>query len=349
MNVCSDGDGMVINFLIEYQNSLIKEKSELETEQKNCNVRISEIIQFIEQLREEDDFDALSPRKQNSDIQKKIFELEKEQNCFFKKSEKIKQRLQDIDSKLDELESVLNVARNENEDREKQINGILEKDDIFKLKMLEIQEKERQRIARDLHDSSVQNMVSMVHKIELCSKLVDIDPIRCRLELVNMSKVIKEVIEEMRQMIYNLRPMSFDDIGFDVTLERELTRIQNLGINTNYTIEGEKYKVNPVVSLTLLRVIQEACNNAVKHANATMISVHIQYEEDKICAIVHDNGKGFKVDKCKLESIREDNSGFGLSTMHERVCLLSGKLVIHSELGVGTEIIIEVPRKKEEI
>lgn len=339
---------MVVDFLKEYQNSLLKNKSELEAEQKNLKRHIKENIQFIEKLKAEDKQNIFSPKKFNTDTQNKITVLEKEQDEYFKKFEIVKQNLHELNIKLDELDSVLKVAKDQKADREKRINGFLENNDIFKLKMLEIQENERQRIARDLHDSSVQKLVSMVHKIELCSKLVDIDPIRCKLEMVTMSKAVKEVIEEMRQMIYNLHPMSFDDIGFEVILERELSKIQSLGINTNYEVEGEKYQNNPVISLTLLRVIQEACNNAVKHAEATMISVKIQYKEDKICVTIEDNGKGFIVSEDERKTIREDCSGFGLSTMRERICLLSGNLEIHSEVGVGTKVKIEVPGKKED-
>ncbi|MBO5371474.1 MAG: sensor histidine kinase [Lachnospiraceae bacterium] len=341
---------MVVDFLKEYQVSLLEEKEELEAKKKSIKIQRDENAKFLAQLREEDEleFDALSPRRQNTDIRNKISDLEIKQQELLEESNCIKEKIDKLNTKLDEFNSVLKVAKKQASAREKRINGFLEDNDILKLKVLETQELERQRIARDLHDSSVQSLTSMVHKIELCSKLVDMDAIRCKLELSAMSKTIKEIIEEMRQMIYNLRPMSFDDIGFEVTLERELSKIQSKGMNINYSVEGEAYPVNPVVSLTLLRVIQEACNNVVKHAQASMISVKIQYEPDKLVCIVKDNGKGFVLSECD-SCIREDNSGFGLSTMKERVCLLSGKLDIDSKINVGTKIIIEIPMIKEDI
>ena len=95
------------------------------------------------------------------------------------------------------------------------------------LSILEIQENERQRISRELHDSTVQNLTSIVHKTELCNKLLDIDPIRCRLELTMMSRTLRDIIDDTRKLIYNLRPMSFDDIGLDVTIERAIDKIKN--------------------------------------------------------------------------------------------------------------------------
>ena len=93
------------------------------------------------------------------------------------------------------------------------------------IRPLETQENERQRISRELHDSTVQNLTAMVHMTELCSKLVDMDPIRCKLELNKMIKNLGEIIDDTRKMIYNLRPMSFDDIGLDITIERTLDKL----------------------------------------------------------------------------------------------------------------------------
>jgi len=147
-------------------------------------------------------------------------------------------------------------------------------------------------------------------------------------------------------MIYNLRPMSLDDIGFEVTLERELAKIESRGINIGYSVEGEKIEISPVVSLTILRIIQEACNNAVKHANASMIKVKIKYIENKIFVVISDNGVGFNPDDTGLNI--NNNSGFGLSTMRERVSLLSGDIDIQSKINKGTKVMVEIPILKEE-
>lgn len=339
---------MVKEYLEKIRNELIDEKLNLESEHQNIRIKISENQKFVERLREEDEqnFDAFSPRKQNYTLRESIKKLEEEQQNYLEDSENIRQRLLKIYAKLDEIDSVIKIAMKQEAANNKSANNLLEEKDIMKLKLLETQENERQRIARELHDSSVQSLTSLVHKTELCSKLVELDPIRCKLELSSMSKTLREIIEEMRKMIYNLRPMSFDDIGFDVTLERSLSEIRNQGINTSYSIEGEPYDLNPVVALTLLRVIKEACNNSLKHAEADMISVKICYEPEFLKVVVKDNGKGFLVSE--QNDIRDDYSGFGLSTMRERICLLSGDLQIYSEIGGGTEVMIEVPIEKKE-
>ena len=209
-------------------------------------------------------------------------------------------------------------------------------------------ETERQRIARDLHDSTTQSLTSLVHKTELCTKLIDKDPVRCKLELFSVNKCLREIIEDMRGLIYDLRPMSFDDIGFDITVERALDKFKRFNnINCTYKIEGKPYSIDNVVQITLLRVIQEACNNAIKHAEASNLQVCMKYLNNKLRLVIVDDGKGFDVNTIRSVS-RDDNTGFGLSMMKERVYLLSGKLDIQSSPGNGCTICVTIPILKEE-
>ena len=174
------------------------------------------------------------------------------------------------------------------------------------------------------------------------------DPVRCKLELTMISRTIRDIINDTRQMIYNLRPMSFDDIGLEVTIERAIDKIKNDKLcNICFTVEGESYKIKSVVGITLLRIIQEACNNAIKYAHANIISVKLIYEDDAVVILVEDDGTGFNIDNTDV-STRNDNSGFGLSMMKERVYLLSGEIEITSENNVGTKIQVKVPINDKE-
>lgn len=336
---------MVIQFLKKMRSQLLEEKLDFESEYQSIQIKLSENQIYLERLKEEDaqNFDVFSPRKQNTVLRDSVNMLENEQNLILEESHRIKKKLAELDAKLDELDSVTKIAVKQYAANQKTMNDSLKDNDVMKLKILETQEYERQRIARDLHDSSVQSLTSLVHKTELCSKLVDIDSIRCKLELTSVSKTIRDIIEEMRMMIYDLHPMSFDDIGFEVTLERDLSKLQKYGVSASFTVDGQPYPLKPVIALTLLRVIKEACNNVLKHAEASMIAVNICYDSECLRVIVEDDGKGFNV--AEQNEINGDYSGFGLSTMKERICLLSGNIDIQSEIGEGTKIIIEIPVK----
>ena len=165
-----------------------------------------------------------------------------------------------------------------------------------------------------------------------------------------MSRTLREIINDMRHMIYNLRPMSFDDIGLDITIERTLDKIRNEETkNISFSVEGEPYQIKPVIGITILRIVQEACNNAVKYADASIISVKLVYKENEIIISIEDDGKGFDVEHLDTSS-RNDNSGFGLSMMKERIYLLSGDLSIQSKAGEkGSLLTVNLPIEREDM
>lgn len=251
-----------------------------------------------------------------------------------------------LDCNIDEINGVISVAQENTSDSSNTLDNI-EQD--MKLTLLKTVEKERQRIARDLHDSTTQNLTSLIHKTELCTKLLEVDPIRCKLELFSLNKNLRDIIEETRRLIFDLRPMSYDDIGFDATLERALDRFRTQNnIKCSYHIVGQPYTIDNVVQLTFMRVVQEACNNAVKHASASRLDVTLKYEDSRLILTIADDGKGFDVDSMSTVS-RDDNSGFGMSIMRERVYLLSGKLDVQSSPGNGCAITVTIPVVREEI
>jgi two-component system sensor histidine kinase DegS len=142
--------------------------------------------------------------------------------------EQLKRQMDDLTKKqqsLTDIISGLKTAIQSNDLLNESVHNQNEKEKILRfndngLSLLEAQEIERQRIARDLHDTTVQNLTSMVHKAELCIKLIDIDTVRAKLELNTMSNTIKTVINDMRGIIYNLKPMTLDDLGLTITVKR---------------------------------------------------------------------------------------------------------------------------------
>lgn len=216
----------------------------------------------------------------------------------------------------------------------------------YSTKLLETQEMDRNRISRDLHDSTVQSLTSLGHKLEYCSLLVDKDPVRVKLELQSMIDLNKEIINGMREIIYDLRPMSLNNIGLVSTLEAyclHLRRYDNLDVV--FKVEGEEKGLTSIVSVTLYRIVQEACNNAIRHAKAKKVVVRISYLEHNIELDIEDNGVGFDIQKVEDQSKEDHLHGFGLSTMRERTRLLSGSFSIDSEPGAGTKVHVYVPVK----
>ncbi|NLH97294.1 MAG: sensor histidine kinase [Clostridiaceae bacterium] len=228
-----------------------------------------------------------------------------------------------------------------------QLEGLQHKQ-LLGLKIIKAQEEERQRVARDIHDGPAQMMSNVVLKAEICERLIDSDPEQARMELQNLKKIVRDSLQDVRKIIYNLRPMSLDDLGLVPTLQRYvLTFQEETGISVSFITKGSQPELKPVISLTVFRIVQEALNNVVKHAKANTVVMQLEFLEDSLRLFVYDDGVGF--DTARLKERNEDiSSGFGLVSMKERIELLGGDMRISSEPGKGTRLNIIIPLTREE-
>ena len=312
--------------------------------------QIEEIGNKIHKIENEYDFayDVFSPVSQEYDKMKaQVGELRKEQDRLGEEQKRLQEKLEYLKNKkvrtcevIEELEAAENTQK-------EQLKRLKEKySRSLGIKMIENQEKERQRIARELHDTTVQNLTAMIYKMEFCQQVMDSDPIRARLEMQLVINAIRESVDDMREVIYNLRPMSFDDIGFKETLQCAVDRLRkSTEMQIEFTVRGEVSPMSPAYELTILRIIQEATNNSKKYAESEKIEIVLSYEENQIVLSICDKGNGFDMGERKTGL---QNSGFGISMMKERVCLLKGQIMIHSEKDEGTQIIVVLPKKKLE-
>lgn len=341
---------MVREYLESLWNELQEKKVFLEIKYDDFQVKIKENLSLIVYLEKEnqDIDDLFTPRNLPTKYDKmKIEDLKKEQEELQKEIEDVIYKLNSVNARLAELTSIIEVAR-QNEKWNKSMMDDINNNDFIRLKFLETQEMERQRIARDLHDSTIQRLTGLGYKIEFCNRLVDMDQEKCKQELSIASENIHQIIDEMRSLIYDLRPMSYTDIELDVIIEREILNLKQFGnIEVHYKSEGDLSGIKPVITLTVLRVIQEACNNVIKHAEAKNIYISTIKKKNELRVMIEDDGKGFDMEIInKMENPKKDYSGFGLSIMHERVFLLSGHIDIRSELQKGTKILIKIPLEK---
>ena len=300
----------------EYEETVNKIKSNL--------VKIQEADCFTNSFLEKEDseFKYFSPRNAES-IHKVEISQAREDKSFYEKENEL-----------------LSIQKDKVSYRMEQLKKIIAEESERDYKVLLVQEEDRQRIARDLHDTSLQNLTHLVHKIELSSMFIDQDPLRAKLELTVVSKNLKSVIEEIRNTIYNLRPMTFDDLGMKASLERLISVINE---NRSYEMDVEIDDVsceNNLVLVSIYRAIQECMTNIIKHAEATKIFFHCKLEGDKYHIIIKDNGKGFT----KEEVSNKVGKHFGLSLLNENITLIGGTIVITSDSS-GTSIEICIPVK----
>lgn len=226
------------------------------------------------------------------------------------------------------------------------------KDDISKssefhmkqFSVLDVQEKERQRISRDLHDSSLQDLTHLVHQVELSSLYIDQDPLKAKLELASIESGLRKVIDDIRNRIYDLRPMTFDDLGLRETLLNFFSVLNREGhfeiLVDIDDIEDEFLTEEKKISLIMIyRIIQECVQNGMEHSRGNQIKVVLKKKKNFILIQIADNGIGFD-----LEEAEKKDRHFGLSVVKERAFLLGGEMKIDTDHG--TTVSIEIPRKK---
>lgn len=216
----------------------------------------------------------------------------------------------------------------------------LQQSQVFGAKIIKAQEEERRRVSREIHDGPAQAMANIVFRAEVCERLIDIDVIRAKKEITDLREQVRMCLKETRKIIFDLRPMTLDDLGLIPTMKRFLDAVKERSdIISEVRVLGTERRLDSYVETGLFRIFQEAITNVEKHAKASIISLVIEFRSDVLLATIEDNGQGFDT---------ADNFGsesFGLLGMQERVNLLNGELTIKSELTVGTKIMIKVNLK----
>ncbi len=325
---------------------LSDEKILIATKLNKTKLEIVEIENKIKSMEGEVDkaFEVFSPRPKKNDFVKiEIEKLEKHKDELLLMCSGLEEQCTEIEKEINILKEALEESTDcaeENHTFDRMTNGCSK---MYGLNILESQEEERKRIARELHDSIVQVLTNLVHKCEICMKIIDVDPIRAKLELEIMAKTIRDSIGEMRNIIYDLRPMSFDDLGLDITLERAVKSIDsNTDMNVSLKFDGEKVDLPPIVQLTIFRIVQECANNSIKYSQGKNLNIKVVYENDSVVLEISDDGIGFDYIE-NQNSDNEEHTGFGINMMRERVSLLSGFIDIETAIGEGTITRVNIP------
>ena len=207
----------------------------------------------------------------------------------------------------------------------------------------QVQEYERQRIARELHDTSLQTLTHIINQVELTSLYLDKDINQARIQLNTISNNLKLVIEEIRDNIHDIRPMTFDDLGLKPAIER-LIMDMNARSEIYYKCEIDDISFIPEnIRLQLYRSIQECITNCNKHSKARNVNLTISSAKTSrgrmITVSVEDDGIGFDPN----EYIASSANHFGLTILGERIHLLNGDIDISSEKGKGTKVVFKIP------
>lgn len=204
------------------------------------------------------------------------------------------------------------------------------------------QEVERQRIAREIHDGPAQAIANVVLRMDILSKIYEKDPSKVPEEISRMKKIAQNALDEIRGFIFDLRPMTLQDLGLVATIKRVVGSLKDLtDIDVRLIVEGEERQLGQLINLTVFRITQEALNNIKKSSRCQTVWIHLKYRPDHVILIVEDDGVGFDVGE--IEQNQKKYLSFGILGMHERAEDIGADLEITSSPGEGTKVVLFVP------
>ncbi len=202
-------------------------------------------------------------------------------------------------------------------------------------RLLDIQEDERRRISRELHDEAGQALSGLLVDVANASAAIGEDHAAVRERLESVKRAAESTLASIRNLSLLLRPSMLDDLGLIPALRwqaRETAR--RTGMNVAVDADDAELELPDEYRTTIYRVVQEALNNAARHSGAENVSVTVRAEPARLLVRIRDDGKGFNPHTTR---------GMGLLGMHERIVHLKGRFLIRSEQGGGAELVFELP------
>ena len=204
--------------------------------------------------------------------------------------------------------------------------------------LVQAQEAERQRLSRQMHDGPAQALSNLILETEIAMRLFDINKEQAYEELGTLKDSATKTFQQVRDFIFELRPMMLDDLGLIPTIKKYTSALQeNTDVKIRFGITGIEQRMEPYLEVMIFRAIQELLRNALTHSQASQIDVKIDVGESSVTVTVEDNGIGFDPDNL------EEDKGMGLKLIKERVEMTEGNFELDSQIGESTQVLFRVP------
>jgi len=324
---------------------VIEQVDKLELEYRYARIRLTEVSRDFTRYGE---LDIKKAYEKATLIQLQLATSREQEKHLKMRRDDLQIRMRNVEKNIERAESVasqMNVVLEYLSGDLDNVSRILESAknrQMLGLKIILAQEEERKRIAREIHDGPAQTLANLVLRTEIAERLAakrDYDLVKD--ELGDLQGQVRSGLEEIRKIIFNLRPMALDDLGLIPTLRKlsqdfeEKTRVHSI-----FEVSGKEVRLSSSMEAAIYRLLQEALSNVQKHAGASRVTIILGYLQEKLQIVVKDNGRGFK-----QKHSNDDQAHYGIIGMYERVELLEGTIDIKTEADKGTEIIIEIPLK----
>ncbi len=202
-------------------------------------------------------------------------------------------------------------------------------------KVLGVQEEERKRVARELHDETSQALTLLMIELRLLGK---VDPGDRKKKIADLWTYTSQILDGVHRLTLELRPRDLDELGLIPALRAYIKAYtEKFNIDIHFQVTGLKGRLPGNMEVAFYRIVQEALTNVVKHSGAASVWISIKSEHGLVVVTIKDNGCGFNMD----EIMKSEERGLGLFGMRERMFTLGGELKIHTAPGQGTEIVVQ--------
>jgi two-component system sensor histidine kinase UhpB len=221
---------------------------------------------------------------------------------------------------------------------QKELEQAMERQKMLASRVIEVQERERQHLARGLHDDVGQSLTALKINLETIKKTGSLEGP----SLQNGIDIVASVLSQVRSLSLDLRPPQLDNLGLIATLRSYVENKSNLA-NVKGWFESSPIsaELHHDIENTCFRIVQEAVTNILRHAKAENIWVKVSQRQDQLNVSIRDDGKGFDIEKARSSAI--SGTSFGLLNMEERAVLVGGTMDIASAPGEGVEIVLQLP------
>ncbi len=247
----------------------------------------------------------------------------------------IKQFNQELEQKVVERTRELSRAKDDIAVKAERLRSLWDK-------TVRLQEEERARIARDMHDGVIQMITAARFELKATRVVAgsELSPL-AQEKMDALHEILDEMERELRRAIYDLQPPMLDSIGLVPALQKHTVAFQELsGITCQMQCTGVPYRLPPAIEITAFRLVEESLHNVLSHARAGSVSVSLDFASAWLDVTVQDDGQGFDYAQDRKNG---SGKGLGLLGMRERIKSLNGKMQVWSSLGQGTRLVFQLP------
>lgn len=345
-------DSNELEYITNKIDELISEIKKLEYADKNMRKKLAEAsmnFQEDEEVVKKIYDDALDVRVDYLTKQKEEKRLLNKKEALEKNLESNATNIDEADSALEQVSVVINYLQG---DISNNIEMVEENNKIaYAIRFVEAQEKERNRISREIHDGPAQYLASSLMRIDFCKMLLTKNLDEGLVELEDLKTNLKKTLKEVRNIIFDLKPPFLNGVTLVAALEDLMEAFQEeCNTEIKMRIRDNDIILDYIVEVAVYRIIQEILSNVKKHAEAEKVDVKLELTKENVHINIKDNGKGFDINTL-LKNLRNSSKSYGITGIYDRVEELGGTIKVNTEINKGTEYKIKLPvfRGKDEI